>query len=144
MMGLLHDVGKIGVPNAVINKDSTLTDEEWEIVRRHPGMGSQILENIKEDPELAVAARCHHERFDGKGYPSGVSGYDIPEEARIIAVADAYDAMSSDRSYRPRLTTDKIISELYDGKGTQFDPKFADIMISIINEEQDTKENADE
>ena len=144
MMGLLHDVGKIGVPNAVINKDSTLTDEEWEIVRRHPGMGSQILENIKEDPELAVAARCHHERFDGKGYPSGVSGYDIPEEARIIAVADAYDAMSSDRSYRPRLTEEKIIYELSEGKGTQFDPKFADIMISIINEEQDTKENADE
>lgn len=146
MMGLLHDVGKIGVPNSIINKDAKLTDEEFAVIKKHPGMGAQILENIKEDPELTIAARYHHERFDGRGYPDGISGFDIPEAARIIAVADAYDAMSSDRSYRKRLSDERIIGELTDGKGTQFDPKFADVMISIIKEEAGSarKEGADE
>lgn len=146
MMGLLHDVGKIGVPNSIINKDTKLTDEEFAVIKKHPGMGAQILENIKEDPELTIAARYHHERFDGRGYPDGISGFDIPEAARIIAVADAYDAMSSDRSYRKRLPDERIIGELTDGKGTQFDPKFADVMISIIKEEAGSarKEGADE
>lgn len=146
MMGLLHDVGKIGVPNSIINKDTKLTDEEFAVIKKHPGMGAQILENIKEDPELTIAARYHHERFDGRGYPDGISGFDIPEAARIIAVADAYDAMSSDRSYRKRLSDERIIGELTDGKGTQFDPKFADVMISIIKEEAGSarKEGADE
>lgn len=146
MMGLLHDVGKIGVPNSIINKDAKLTDEEFAVIKKHPGMGAQILENIKEDPELTIAARYHHERFDGRGYPDGISGFDIPEAARIIAVADAYDAMSSDRSYRKRLPDERIIGELTDGKGTQFDPKFADVMISIIKEEAGSarKEGADE
>ena len=80
-------------------------------------------------------AKCHHERFDGAGYPSGLKGEDIPEEARIIAVADAYDAMSSDRSYRARLSKEEIIDELKNCSGGQFDPKFADIMIAIINED---------
>ena len=146
MMGLLHDVGKIGVPNSIINKETKLTDEEFAVIKKHPGMGAQILENIKEDPELTIAARFHHERFDGKGYPDGISGFDIPEAARIIAVADAYDAMSSDRSYRKRLSDERIIEELTEGKGTQFDPKFADVMISIIKEEAGSmrKEDADE
>lgn len=100
-------------------------------------MGAKILENIKEDPELTTAARYHHERFDGKGYPEGLSGFDIPEVARIIAVADSYDAMSSDRSYRKSLSQEEIISELTKGKGTQFDPKFADIMISIMKEDEE-------
>lgn len=139
MMGLLHDVGKIGIPNSIINKPSSLSDEEFAIIKKHPSMGAQILENIKEDPELTVAARLHHERFDGKGYPDGLSGYDIPEVARIIAVADAYDAMSSNRSYRSKLSEEKIVSELQSGKGTQFDPRFADIMIAIINEDTDLK-----
>lgn len=140
MMGLLHDVGKIGVPNAVINKPDSLTDEEFDIIKKHPGMGAQILQSIDEDPELAMAARCHHERFDGRGYPEGLSGFDIPEAARIIAVADAYDAMSSNRSYRPALSREKIISELTEGKGTQFDPRFADIMLSIMEEEKNLKQ----
>ncbi|MBP5417332.1 MAG: response regulator [Clostridiales bacterium] len=146
MMGLLHDVGKIGVPNSIINKESRLTDEEFAVIKKHPSMGAQILENIKEDPELTIAARFHHERFDGTGYPDGISGFDIPEAVRIIAVADAYDAMSSDRSYRKRLSDERIIEELTDGKGTQFDPKFADVMISIIKEEAGSmrKEDADE
>ena len=137
MMGLLHDVGKIGVPNDIINKPSSLTEDEFAKIKEHPGMGAKILENIKEDPELTIAARYHHERFDGKGYPDGLSGFDIPEVARIIAVADSYDAMSSDRSYRKSLSQEEIISELTKGKGTQFDPKFADIMISIMKEDEE-------
>ena len=137
MMGLLHDVGKIGVPNDIINKPSSLTEDEFAKIKEHPGMGAKILENIKEDPELTTAARYHHERFDGKGYPEGLSGFDIPEVARIIAVADSYDAMSSDRSYRKSLSKEEIISELTKGKGTQFDPKFADIMISIMKEDEE-------
>ncbi len=146
MMGLLHDVGKIGVPNSIINKPASLTDEEFAVIKKHPGMGAQILENIKEDPELTIAAKFHHERFDGKGYPDGLSGFDIPEVARIIAVADAFDAMSSDRSYRGKLSEEKIIEQLTGGRGTQFDPKFADIMISIMKEDKDLqkKERDDE
>lgn len=140
MMGLLHDVGKIGIPITIINKPSSLTDEEFAIIKKHPSMGAQILENIKEDPELAIAARFHHERFDGRGYPDGLSGFDIPEVARIIAVADSYDAMSSNRSYRSRLTDEKILSELTNGRGTQFDPKFADIMVDILKEDMSRKQ----
>ncbi|MBO4747169.1 MAG: HD domain-containing protein [Clostridiales bacterium] len=143
MMGLLHDVGKIGVPNEIINKPSTLTDEEFAKIKEHPGMGAKILSNIKEDPELTIAAHYHHERFDGRGYPDGLSGFDIPEAARIIAVADSYDAMSSNRSYRKSLSKEEIIAELTKGKGTQFDPKFADIMISIMKEDEERKQKED-
>ena len=98
MMGLLHDVGKIGIPDAVINKPAKLTDEEYAIIKNHPVMGARILGEIREMPSLANGARWHHERYDGRGYPDGLSGEVIPEEARIIAVADAYDAMTSHRS----------------------------------------------
>ena len=139
MMGLLHDVGKIGVPNAVINKPGRLTDEEYDIIKTHPGRGAKILQNIEEMPKLAIGARCHHERYDGRGYPDGISGEDIPEEARIIAVADAYDAMTSNRSYRGVLPQDVVRSEVEKGSGTQFDPKFAAIMLEIIKEDVDFK-----
>lgn len=135
MMGLLHDVGKIGVPDAVINKPAKLTDEEFALIKNHPSMGSRILKNIKEMPALATGARWHHEKFGGGGYPDGLSGNDIPEEARIIAVADAYDAMSSRRSYRDVLPQEVVRGEIEKGKGTQFDPKFADIMLSMIDED---------
>ncbi|SEA31270.1 putative two-component system response regulator [Oribacterium sp. KHPX15] len=139
MMGLLHDVGKIGVPNAVINKPGRLTDEEYDIIKTHPGRGAKILQNIEEMPKLAIGARCHHERYDGRGYPDGISGEDIPEETRIIAVADAYDAMTSNRSYRGVLPQDVVRSEVEKGSGTQFDPKFAAIMLEIIKEDVDFK-----
>ena len=139
MIGLLHDVGKIGVPDAVINKPGKLTDEEFAKIKTHPGRGAQILENIKEMPQLAIGARWHHERFDGRGYPDGLSGENIPEEARIIAVADAYDAMTSNRSYRGVIPQDVVKSELEKGMGTQFDPKFASIMLEIISEDADYK-----
>ncbi len=137
MMGLLHDVGKIGVPDAVINKPGKLTDEEFEKIKTHPGRGAKILENIEEMPQLAIGARWHHERFDGREYPDGLAGLDIPEEARIIAVADAYDAMTSNRSYRGLIPQDEVIQELEKGSGTQFDPQFAAIMFEIIKEDVD-------
>ena len=135
MMSLLHDVGKIGVPDAVINKPDKLTDEEYALIKSHPVKGERILKNIKERPELAVGARWHHERYDGKGYPDGLSGSAIPEEARIIAVADAYDAMTSRRSYRDILPQETVRAEIAKGKGTQFDPQFADIMLKMMDED---------
>ena len=139
MMGLLHDVGKIGVPDAVINKPAKLNEEEFQMIMNHPVMGARILKNIREMPKLANGARWHHERYGGGGYPDGLKGEDIPEEARIIAVADAYDAMSSRRSYRDILPQEKIKEELRNGKGTQFDPNFADIMLAMIEEDPDYK-----
>ena len=139
MMGLLHDVGKIGVPDWVINKPGRLTDEEFGMIKKHPSIGDKILSNIKEMPELASGAKCHHERFDGRGYPEGLAGDDIPEEARIIAVADAYDAMTSKRSYRNVLSQEIVRGEIEKGKGGQFDPKFADIMLGMIDEDKEYK-----
>ena len=135
MMGLLHDVGKIGVPDGVINKPDRLTDEEFAIIKTHPVIGGKILESIKQNPRLATGARWHHERYDGKGYPDGLAGEEIPEEARIIAVADAYDAMTSSRSYRGAMSQEKVRSEIEKGLGTQFDPRFGKVMLGIIDED---------
>ena len=137
MMGLLHDVGKIGVPDEVINKPSRLTDEEFELIKRHPVIGGNILASIKERPKLAIGARWHHERYGGGGYPDGIAGEQIPKEARIIAVADAYDAMTSRRSYREIMPQEKVLQELEKGSGTQFDPQFAGIMIKMIKDDRD-------
>lgn len=133
--GLLHDVGKIGIPDAIINKEGKLNDEEYDIIKTHPEKGSTILRNIKEMPELTIGARWHHERFDGKGYPEGLKGKSIPEEARIIAIADAYDAMTSNRSYRRSLPQDVVRNEIEKGKGAQFDPEYADYMLQMIDED---------
>ncbi|MBQ9452524.1 MAG: HD domain-containing protein [Desulfovibrio sp.] len=135
MISLLHDVGKIGVPDEIINKPARLTDEEYAIIKNHPVMGAHILQGIKEMPKLMTGARWHHERYDGKGYPDGLKGKNIPEEARIIAVADAYDAMTSNRSYRKKLSQSFVRGEVEKGKGSQFDPRFADIMLSMIDED---------
>ncbi len=135
MMGLLHDVGKIGIPDEVINKPGRLTEEEFACIKKHPIIGDKILSNIKEMPELAAGARYHHERVDGKGYPEGLLDDHIPEEARIIAVADAYDAMTSNRSYRGVLPQEKVREEIEKGKGSQFDSTFADIMLEMIDED---------
>ena len=137
IIALLHDVGKIGVPDDVINKPAKLTDSEFEMIREHPVMGAHILQNIKEMPKLAIGARSHHERYGGGGYPEGIKGEDIPEEARIIAVADAYDAMTSRRSYREPMSQAAVREEIEKCKGTQFDPKFADIMLEMIDEDKD-------
>ncbi len=137
MMGLLHDVGKIGIPDAIINKPAKLTDEEYSVIQNHPVLGAEILGNITEFPQLSTGARWHHERYDGRGYPDGISGEKIPREARIIAVADAYDAMSSRRSYRDILPQAQIRAEMEKGIGTQFDPVFAEIMLAMIDGDTD-------
>ena len=135
-MGLLHDLGKIGVPNAIINSPTRLTDEEYEVIKTHPGLGFDILSEIRSRPDLVIGARWHHERYDGKGYPDGKSGEDIPLFARIIAVADSYDAMTSTRSYREYMPQDKVRAEIEKNSGTQFDPKVAECMISIIDDDR--------
>ena len=139
MMALLHDVGKIGVPDTLINKIGRLDNDEFSIMKNHPVVGAKILSNIEEMPGLAVGAHWHHERFDGQGYPDGLEGYEIPEEARIIAVADAYDAMTSNRSYRSIMTQDAVREQIAKGAGTQFDPRFAKIMLEMIDEDVDYK-----
>ena len=131
--GLLHDVGKIGIRHNVLNKHSGLDDLEYEQIRQHPVLGEHILSGIKHSPYLGVGARYHHERYDGKGYPDGLSGEDIPIIARIIAVADAYDAMTSTRSYRAALSIEEVKKELTEGMGTQFDKQFAEIMLNLID-----------
>lgn len=138
-IGLLHDIGKIGIPDEIINKTSRLTDEEYAIIKTHPVIGSEILEKMSELPEIAIGARWHHERFDGKGYPDGLKGEDIPFVARIIGVADAYDAMSSKRSYRDVLPQEHIYKEIKRCSGTQFDPTVAEIMLQIIAEDTEYK-----
>jgi putative two-component system response regulator len=144
MMGLLHDVGKIGIPDSVINKPGSLTAEEYEVIKTHSRVGARILRKIEEMPKLVESARWHHERYDGTGYPDGLIGESIPEEARIIAVADAYDAMSSRRSYRDILDQKTVRQEIIKGKGTQFDPGFADIMLAMIDEDPDYLNKGDE
>jgi putative two-component system response regulator len=137
MIGILHDVGKIGVPDDVINKPARLTDEEFALIKTHPVKGARILENIKSMPRLAYGARWHHEKYGGGGYPDGLKGAEIPEAARIIAVADSYDAMTSRRSYRDVLPQSVVRDEIANGKGTQFDPVFADILLAMMDEDAD-------
>lgn len=136
-MAMLHDIGKIGIPDAIINKTSRLTDEEYDIIKTHPAMGYDILSEMPEIQSIGVGARWHHERFDGRGYPDGLRGEEIPLPARIIGVADAYDAMTSNRSYRKYMPQDAVKSEIEKGTGTQFDPDIARIMLEIMREDSD-------
>ena len=136
-MAMLHDIGKIGIPDSIITKNSSLSDKEYFVTRKHPEIGAEILATISEIPDLGVGARWHHERYDGTGSPDGLQGIAIPEEARMIAVADAYDAMASRRSYRDVLPQQVVYEEIRKGKGTQFDPGFADIMLSLMDEDKD-------
>ena len=135
-IALLHDIGKIGVPDSVLNKPGKLTDSEYEIMKQHPIVGADILKDIKMIPGLDIGAKYHHERYDGKGYPSGLKGEDIPFIARIICVADAYDAMSSNRVYRKRFSEEKILEELERSRGTQFDPQIAEAFIRLLKEKK--------
>ena len=135
-MGLLHDIGKIGVAGNIINKTSRLNDDEYQTIQSHTIIGSEILRNISQFPDLSIGARSHHERYDGKGYPDHLAGDAIPRPARIIAVADTYDAMTSSRSYRKGLPQDVVRAEIEKGKGTQFDPEFADLMLQLIDEDK--------
>ena len=131
-VALLHDCGKIGVPDNILGKPGRLTDEEFEIIKSHTTHGSEILSHFKSLPNVNECARFHHERYDGKGYPEGLKGEDIPLIARMICVADSYDAMNSNRVYRKKLTKEDIINEIEKNKGTQFDPAIADVFLKLI------------
>ncbi len=132
---LLHDVGRIGIPDSILNKDGDLTDEENEVVKRQPVIGGQILAGIDTVPYLSVGALYHRERYDGEGFPEGLKGEDIPEIARIIAVADAYDTMTSKTGYRDPLPQQVVREEIIKGSGTRFDPKYAGIMKQLIDQD---------
>jgi HD-GYP domain-containing protein (c-di-GMP phosphodiesterase class II) len=131
-IGLLHDVGKIGIPDTIINKPDKLTDEEFNTMKQHSGIGREILKGITAIHNMTAGAEEHHERWDGNGYQHGIVGENISLEARIIAAADTYDAMSSDRSYRKALPREFILEEFKRCKGSQFDPEIADIVIRLI------------
>jgi putative two-component system response regulator len=135
-VALLHDVGKIGIADSILNKKGKLTDEEYAIIKSHSTIGARILSDITEIPDVAVGAKYHHERFDGKGYPVGLKGEEIPFIARIIAVADSYDAMTSQRSYRSALPQGVVREEIERCSGTQFDPRLARLMLEIIDEDR--------
>ncbi|WP_409252392.1 diguanylate cyclase [Bacillus sp. SCS-153A] len=133
--GLLHDVGKIGVPDSILNKPAKLTDEEFEIIKQHPTLGKNILEHISSIKDILEYVEFHQERYDGKGYPDGLKGEQIPLGARIVAVADAFHAMTSSRPYRQTpLTLEQAIKELKEHSGTQFDPIVVDVFVSMVEE----------
>ena len=133
-VALLHDIGKIAIPDSILNKAGRLTNDEFAIMKSHSEEGAKILKDIQLLPELDVGAKYHHERYDGTGYPSGLKGDEIPFTARIICVADSYDAMSSNRVYRPRLSDDDILKELERCMGTQFDPEVTAAFIHLLKE----------
>lgn len=133
-IALLHDSGKIGIPDNILGKPGKLTDEEFEIIKSHTVVGGEILSNFKSLPNAGEGALYHHERYDGTGYPRGLAGKEIPLIARIICVADSFDAMNSSRVYRKKLSYEYIMNELENNKGTQFDPEIAEIMINLIKE----------
>ena len=133
-IALLHDCGKIGVPDSILGKPGKLTDEEFDIIKSHTVRGGEILSSFKSLENAGEGALYHHERYDGKGYPEGKAGEEIPFIARMICVADAFDAMNTNRVYRKRLTKDRIISEIETNKGLQFDPLVADVMLGLIRD----------
>ena len=133
-VALLHDVGKVVIPDEILNKRGGLTEAEYAKMKEHTDIGSAILEEISQFPLIAVGAKCHHERFDGRGYGHQLTGKEIPLEARIIAVADTFDAMNSTRVYRPHLTREKILSELEHAKNTQLDGEIVDVLLRLIAE----------
>lgn len=130
---LLHDIGKIGVSDTILNKPSRLNAEEFELIKSHTVVGSDILKKMIVLPGASEVARHHHERYDGKGYPDGLSGSDIPINARIVGIADAYDAMNSNRVYRKALNPATIRAELIGGQGTQFDPQLLDAFVALFD-----------
>ena len=130
--GLFHDIGKIGIPDSILLKEAKLTDDEYSQIKNHPAIGKHILANATIFQEIVPIVFHHHEKFDGRGYPSGLSGESIPLFARITAIADTFDAMTSKRSYRNALPLEVVIGEIEKCSGTQFDPKIATIFLDIL------------
>ena len=135
--GLFHDVGKIGIPDTILLKNGKLTDEEYSEIKKHPKIGADIIGNSEMFKDIIPFVKYHHERFDGKGYPEGLSGENIPYVARIAAVADSFDAMSSRRVYRDSLSKDIVIQEIEKNLGTQFDPQIGSAFLDIIENHYD-------
>jgi HD-GYP domain-containing protein (c-di-GMP phosphodiesterase class II) len=131
----LHDVGKVGIPESILCKGGPLSPSEWEVMRAHPTIGAQIVAPMRFLGDAALVIRHHHERFDGTGYPGGLAGEAIPLSARIFAVADAFDAMTSDRPYRGALPVDRALLEIREGAGTQFDPEVVRVFVDVMEEE---------
>lgn len=141
-IALLHDIGKIGVPDAILNKPAKLSDAEFEIIKKHPVIGSDILKDIRMIKNVAEGALYHHERYDGSGYPYGLVGDEIPLCARIIGIADAFDAMTSNRIYRRKLALPKVKEEFEKGRGTQFDPQLTDLFLEMLEEHSDASDES--
>ncbi|MFZ6019096.1 MAG: HD domain-containing phosphohydrolase, partial [Chloroflexota bacterium] len=131
---LLHDIGKMGIPDAILNKAGPLTPEEWEIMRRHPQMAYDVLSGIPFLKPALEIPYCHHEKWDGSGYPRGLKGEEIPLAARIFAVVDVWDALLSDRPYRPAWKKREVISYLREQAGKHFDPKIVEAFLELISE----------
>ena len=132
LAGLVHDIGKIGVNEQILNKPSKMDISEWEEIKKHPESGYRILSGSSEFAQISNLVLCHHERWDGTGYPHGISGLDIPLESRIIAIADAFDAMTSVRTYRNGLSEKEALDELTKYSGSQFDPYLVEIFITMV------------
>jgi putative nucleotidyltransferase with HDIG domain len=135
LAALVHDIGKIGVRAEVLEKTSALDDDEWAEMRRHSEIGARILAEVEDYSDIALIVQSHHERWDGAGYPDGLAGYAIPRLARLIAVADSYNAMTSDRPYRVAMTTERAIQQLVLGKGSQFEAPLVDAFIAVLERE---------
>ena len=133
-VALMHDCGKISIPVSILQKKDKLTPEEYEVIKSHTTYGNQMLRDFSSIEGINMGALYHHERYDGKGYPSGISGEEIPMIARIIGVADSLDAMNINRCYRPRLTKEVIMKELIDNKDKQFDSTVVDYVVELIQE----------
>ncbi len=132
LAGLLHDIGKIGTYDYLLNKPGKLTRDEFEIIKKHPAQGAEILKHIKQFSEVIPFIKYHHEKLDGKGYPNNLKGAKIPLGARILHVADSFDSMTSDRPYRPAPGLDYALSELHKHKGTQFDSDVVDAFLKVL------------
>jgi putative two-component system response regulator len=130
--GLLHDIGKIGIDDQVLRKPGALTEAEFDQIKRHPDMGANIVSSLRFAPVVAPIIRSHHERWDGRGYPQGLSGEEIPFAARIVAVADAWDAMTTDRPYRPALPHEEAMRRLRRGSGEQWDPTMVELFLRLL------------
>ncbi len=136
LAGMLHDIGKIGIPENILNKPGRLTNEEFEVIKSHPDLGVRILAKVEFLAHIIPFIRHHHERFDGRGYPGGLKGEDIPTEARILTIADTWDAMTSDRPYRKAMDGRSALEEIRRCKGSQFDPGMADAFARMIERQQ--------
>jgi putative nucleotidyltransferase with HDIG domain len=137
LAALVHDIGKIGISADLLDKTSALDDDEWAEMRRHSAIGAEILAEVEDYGDIAAIVRSHHERWDGAGYPDGLAGFAIPRLARLIAVADSYNAMTSDRPYRSAMSTERAIQQLLLGKGSQFETPLVDAFVAVLERESE-------